>query len=70
MPYVNKNYGETKELALKELEREPQNLLALKYLGLANVNLGNTGEGCTQLKVYNQAYPLPSSIEEIAEYCE
>lgn len=68
--YVNKDYKTTKEYAIKELKREPQNLPALKYLGLSLLCEGDYKRGCTYLKTYNAAYAPPSSVwQAIKKYC-
>jgi hypothetical protein len=69
--YLNEDYKETKTFALQELKKEPQNLIALKYLGLANIKTGERKEGCTQLILYNNTFSLRSSVfKEIHEYCK
>lgn len=69
--YVNKKYARTKKYALKELRREPQNLFALKYLGLSTLKEGDVQEGCKHLKVYDAVYRYQSSVhEEIEKECK
>jgi hypothetical protein len=69
--YVNKKYERTKKYALKELRREPQNLFALKYLGLSTLKEGDVQEGCEHLKIYDAVYRYQSSVhEEIEKECK
>lgn len=69
--YINEQYHQTKRYALKELKREPQNLFALKYLGLSALKEGNMDEGCQHLKIYDEAYLKQSSVHrEIERQCK
>ncbi len=71
MSYADKNYKETKKLALNELDKEPQHWLALKYLGLANIKSGNKDKGCSQLKMYGEVYAtLSSDVEKVLKDCQ
>ncbi len=69
--YVDGDYEETQKYALEALKNEPQNLFAIKYLGLSTLFLGNKKLGCFYLIKYDAAYPDPSSVsEQIKKYCE
>lgn len=68
--YVNKNFKDTKEYALKILKEEPQDLQAMKYLGLSLVSTGEQKKGCPYLKFYEASHPQKTSAhEKIQKFC-
>ncbi len=70
MSHLNENYTDMHEYALKELKRNPQNLIAFKYLGLSYVYKGDISKGCSYLKFYQAAYFPPSTVDgKIKEFC-
>ena len=71
MSHVNENYADMHAYALREWERDPQNLISLKYLGLSYLYKGDLSKGCSYLRSYQAAYSPPSTVDEkIKKFCE
>lgn len=63
-------YAETKNYALQALKIDPSNPQALKFLGLAEWELGNISKGCEILKKYESFYAKPTTIhQKVEEVC-